>query len=179
MAQHSTSKPKIAKKKCTACGTCITWCPQDAITLVDEVAVIDARLCIGCGECLAMCRFDAVKYDWGATHEDLQKKIVEHALGVYSLFQRKSLFINIVTRISKDCDCMGHTFQKIAPDVGIVVSRDPVAVDMAALDLVEKRAGQELSQLAHDIPYRVQLEYAKELDFGNPEYTLITESFAK
>jgi hypothetical protein len=179
MEQHSTSKPKIAKKKCTGCGTCVTWCPQEAITLVDERAAIDARLCIGCGQCLAMCRFDAVKYDWGATHQDLQKKIVEHALGVYSLFQRKSLFINIVTRISKDCDCMGHTFKKIAPDVGIVVSRDPVAVDMAALDLVEKRAGQELSQLAHDIPYRVQLEYAKELDFGNPEYTLITESFAK
>lgn len=174
MEQHSTSKPKIAKKKCTGCGTCVTWCPQDAITLVDEKAVIESRLCIGCGQCLAMCRFEAVKYDWGATHQDLQKKIVEHALGVYSLFQRKSLFINIVTRISKDCDCMGHTFKKIAPDVGIVVSRDPVAVDMAALDLVEKRAGQELSQLAHDIPYRIQLEYAKELDFGNPEYTLIT-----
>jgi uncharacterized protein len=173
MEQHSTAKPKIVKKKCTGCGVCAKWCPEAAITLVEDRAVITAGKCIGCGECLAMCRFDAVKYNWGATYEDLQKKVVEHALGVSSLYQGKSLFINIVTRISKDCDCMAHTYKKITPDVGILVSRDPVAVDAAALDLVEKRAGLVLSQLAYDIPYRVQLEYAKELDFGNPKYKLI------
>lgn len=173
MEQHSTSKPKIVKKKCTGCGVCAKWCPQDAISLVDEKAAINAKKCIGCGECLAMCRFDAVKYNWGATYEDLQKKIVEHALGVCSLYQKKSLFINIVTRISKDCDCMGHTFEKIVPDVGILVSRDPVAIDAASLDLVEKQAGTIFSQLTYDIPFRVQLEYAKELAFGNPNYTLV------
>jgi hypothetical protein len=174
MAQHSTAKPKIVKKNCTGCGICAKWCPEDAITLVDERAVISTKKCIGCGECLAMCRFYAVKYNWGATYEDLQKKVVEHAMGVCSLFPGKSLFINIVTRISKDCDCMGHTYEKIVPDVGILVSRDPVAVDTAALDLVEKRAGKTLAQLAYDIPYRVQLDYAQELNFGNPDYKLIT-----
>jgi hypothetical protein len=173
MEQHSTSKPKIAKKKCTGCGVCTKWCPADAISLVDEHAAINAKKCIGCGECLAMCRFDAVKYNWGATYEDLQKKIVEHALGVCSLYLQKSLFLNIVTRISKDCDCMGHSFEKISPDIGILVSRDPVAVDAASLDLVENRAGKVLSQMAHDIPFRVQLDYAKELSFGNADYTLV------
>ncbi len=173
MAQHSTAKPKIVKKNCTGCGICAKWCPVEAITLVDERAVIKAKKCIGCGECLAMCRFYAVKYNWGATYEDLQKKVVEHAMGVCSLFPAKSLFINILTRISKDCDCMGHTYEKIAPDVGILVSRDPVAVDVAALDLIEKRAGKTLSQLAYDIPYRVQLDYAQELSFGNADYELI------
>jgi uncharacterized Fe-S center protein len=174
MAQHSTAKPKIVKKNCTGCGVCVKWCPKEAIALVNDRAVITAKKCIGCGECLAMCRFDAVKYNWGATYEDLQKKVVEHAMGLCSLFPGKGLFINIVTRISKDCDCMGLTFEKIAPDVGIVVSRDPVAVDVAALDLIEKRTGKALSQLAYDIPYRVQLDYAKELNFGNPDYQLIT-----
>jgi uncharacterized Fe-S center protein len=174
MEQHSTSKPKINKKKCTACGTCVDWCPQDAISLEDDHAKIDSALCIGCGECLAMCRFDAVKYNWGATYEDLQKKIVEHALGVYALHSRKSLYINIATRISKDCDCMGHSFKKIAPDVGILISRDPVAVDAATLDLVEKMTGSTIQQMAYDIPYRVQLDYAGELGFGSPDYTLIT-----
>ncbi len=174
MEQHSTAKPKIVKKNCAGCAVCAKWCPQEAITLVDERATIDPGKCIGCGECLAMCRFDAVKYNWGATYEDLQKKVVEHAMGVSSLFQGKCLFINIVTRISKDCDCMGHTYEKIAPDVGILVSRDPVAVDEASLDLVEKRAGKVLSQLAYDIPYRVQLEYAKEISFGHREYQLIS-----
>lgn len=174
MEQHSTSKPKINKKNCTGCGVCAAWCPQDAIALEDGHAKIDSVRCIGCGECLAMCRFDAVKYNWGATYEDLQKKIVEHALGVYSLHHEKSLYINIATRISKDCDCMGHSFKKIAPDVGILISRDPVAVDAASLDLVEERTGKTIPQMAYDIPYRVQLEYAKELGFGSPEYSLIT-----
>lgn len=173
MEQHSTAKPKIVRKKCTGCGTCVKWCPQDAITLNDKVAVIDAALCIGCGECLAMCRFDSVKFDWGATYEDLQKKIVEHAMGVCSLFPGKGLYINVLTRISKDCDCMGHTFKKIVPDIGILVSRDPVALDAASLDLVEQQAGKALSQLAYDIPYRFQLDYAKEIHFGNQEYELI------
>jgi len=173
LAQHSTAKPKIVKKKCTGCGTCIRWCPQDAIALDDKKAAIDSGRCIGCGECLAMCRFDAVKFDWGATYEDLQKKIVEHALGICSLFPAKSLFINVLTRISKDCDCMGHTFKKIAPDIGILVSRDAVALDAASLDLVEERAGKSLPQLAYDIPCRFQLDYAAELDFGRREYTLV------
>jgi len=172
MAQHSTAKPAIDDKLCTACGTCAEWCPQDAIE-VDEVAAIDGEKCIGCGECLAMCRFDAVKYNWGATYEELQKKVVEHAMGVCNLFADKTLFINVLTRISKDCDCMGHTFEKVCPDIGILVSRDPVALDSASLDLVEKTAGQTLAKMAHDIPYNFQLDYAQELGFGSRDYELI------
>lgn len=173
MEQHSTAKPKIAAKKCTGCETCVKWCPQDAIAMQDEVAVIDETKCIGCGECLAMCRFDAVKYNWSATYEDLQKKVVEHAMGVCSLFPEKGLYINVLTRISKDCDCMGHTFEQIVPDIGILLSRDPVALDAASLDLVEQRGGKVLSQMAYDIPYRFQLDYAAELGFGSLAYELI------
>ena len=173
MEQHSTAKPKIVGKKCTGCGTCVKWCPQEAITLVEDRAVIDSTQCIGCGECLAMCRFDAVKYNWAATYDDLQKKIVEHAMGVCSLYRGKGLYINLLTRISRDCDCMGHTFKKIVPDIGILVSRDPVALDAASLDLVEQRAGTPIAQLAYDIPTRVQLEYAVELGFGTTGYELV------
>ena len=60
MIQHSTSKPLIKKKKCTACGECIRWCPADAIEFKEGKAEIDPGLCIGCAECLAVCRFDAV-----------------------------------------------------------------------------------------------------------------------
>lgn len=104
--QHSNAKPKINKKKCTLCGMCAKWCPENAITLGEETADIDKEKCIGCGQCLAICRFDAVQYNWGATYEVLQKKVVEHAMGVYELYKGKSIYINMLTRISKDCDCM-------------------------------------------------------------------------
>jgi uncharacterized protein len=172
MEQHSTAKPKINKKVCTICGTCAEWCPAEAITLGKESAVIDRQKCIGCGQCLAMCRFDAVQYNWSSTHEDLQKKIVEHAMGIYELFRNKSLYINMLTRISKDCDCMGG-FKKIIPDIGVMVSRDPVAVDSASLDILENKAGRKFSELAYDIPYRFQLDYSRDMKFGSADYKII------
>jgi len=172
MIQHSTAKPSVKHKKCTSCGQCLKWCPADAIKMTDEGALIDQEKCIGCGECLAVCRFDAVKYNWGTTYDELQKKITEHALGAYNLHRNSSIYINVLTRISKDCDCMA-VYENICPDIGVVISRDPVAADAASIDLVEKVMGNKLSESSHDIPYRVQIDYAKEIGFGNTEYELV------
>ncbi|MCP4134042.1 MAG: DUF362 domain-containing protein [bacterium] len=172
MEQHSTMKPKIKARPCTRCGTCIEWCPENAITMEEKSAVINKEICIGCGECLAVCRFDAVAYNWGATHEDIQKKIVEHAWGVAKANEGKIAYINFLTGISKDCDCMDKS-ASIAPDIGILVSRDPVAIDAASLDLVEEKSGKNLSDAAYDIPYKFQIDYARELGFGNPDYELV------
>ncbi len=173
MTQHSTAKPKIKAKACTKCGLCVQWCPATAITMNEQSAVIDSAKCIGCGQCLAVCRFDAVAYNWGATYEDLQKKVVEHAWGVARGKEKKMICVNFLTRISKDCDCM-NVFERIVPDIGIVVSRDPVAADAASLDLVEQKAGKKLSDIAYSIPYRFQIDYAREIGFGNPDYELVT-----
>jgi uncharacterized protein len=172
LAQHSTATPSVKKKKCTGCGSCAFWCPAQAITMADGIARIDKKKCIGCAECLTVCRFDAIGYNWSATYEQLQRKIVEHAWGVAKAKQGKALYINFLNRISKDCDCMGG-FKKIAPDIGVLIAFDPVALDAASLDLVEQRTGRLLSQLSYDIPYRVQIDYAREIGFGNPDYRLV------
>jgi len=172
MVQHSTSKPKIKKKKCTACGECIRWCPADAIDFVEGKAEIDQEKCIGCAECLAVCRFDAVVYNWSESYEKLQRKITEHAWGVAEVMNGKTLYLNFLTNISKDCDCMG-TYERIAPDIGILISRDPVALDSASLHLLESRSSKKLSRLAHDIPYRVQLDHAEKIGFGSVDFDLV------
>lgn len=172
LTQHSTAQPSIDKKKCSACGQCLQWCPANAISWQNEKAEINQKICIGCGECLAVCRFDAVNYNWGETYENIQEKIVEHAMGVTETKKGKGLYINFLNRITKDCDCMGQT-KKIIPDIGVLISYDPVAVDAASLDLVEKQAGQKLSHIAYDIPYTVQIEYARQLGYGNPDYELV------
>jgi uncharacterized Fe-S center protein len=64
-------------------------------------------------------------------------------------------------------------FEKILPDIGVMVSFDPVAVDAASVDLVEEKAGKQFSKMAYDVPYREQINYARELEFGNPDYELI------
>jgi len=171
LVQHSTAIPSIKKKKCTACGVCLKWCPKDAITMSDECAVIDKSKCIGCGECLAMCRFDAVVYNWAVTYEDLQRKITEHAFGAVKACPGKMLFVNVLTRISKDCDCMPD-YEQIVPDIGVLISFDPIAIDAASLDLVEKTMGKPFSESAYNIPYRIQIDHAKKIKFGNADYEL-------
>ena len=173
LIQHSTAQPDVKNKKCTGCSECIKWCPQDAIHLTDNnVATINSEACIGCGECLAVCRFDAIHYNWSETYEQLQRKVVEHAMGVAATKTGKALYFNFLTRISKDCDCMGR-FERIAPDIGILISTDPVALDQASLDMVEAKMAKPLNQIAFDIPYRIQIEYAVEIGFGQADYQII------
>ncbi|MFH2107232.1 MAG: DUF362 domain-containing protein [Chrysiogenia bacterium] len=172
LVQHSTATPSVKKKKCTACGACVHWCPVQAITMVENAARIDKGICIGCAQCLAVCRFDAIGYNWSETYEHLQRKIVEHAWGVAVCKKGKALYINFLNRISKDCDCMGG-YKKIVPDIGVLISLDAVALDAASLDLVEKKAGKPLTTLAYDIPHRVQIDYAREIGFGNPDYQIV------
>jgi uncharacterized Fe-S center protein len=38
---------------------------------------------------------------------------------------------------------------------------------------VEEKAGRQLSKMAYDVPCREQINYARELGFGNPDYELI------
>jgi uncharacterized protein len=170
--QHSTAKPSINKDKCTGCEECLPWCPEQAISLPDAVAVIDSEKCIGCGECLTVCRYGAIGYNWGATYLELQQKVTEHAFGVVKTKPGKLLCLNFLTRITKDCDCLGNNFNLIVPDIGVLISMDPVALDAASLDLVEQKAGKPIGQIAFDIPCREQLDHARAIGFGSPDYRL-------
>ena len=41
----------------TGCGSCVNWCPTDAIRLdEDELALRDEDACLGCGVCARFCR---------------------------------------------------------------------------------------------------------------------------
>ncbi len=93
-------------------------------------------------------------------------------MGVAAATNGEILYINFLTNISKDCDCMGP-YQQITDDIGILLSKDPVAIDAASLSLVEEKSNQKFSDLAHDIPYNFQIEYARELRFGSTDYELI------
>ncbi|MGD9116380.1 MAG: 4Fe-4S binding protein [Dehalococcoidia bacterium] len=51
----------IESDKCTGCGVCVNICPQKAITLKDDIAVIDQMLCGKCGDCARACPSGAIK----------------------------------------------------------------------------------------------------------------------
>ena len=66
-----------------------------------------------------------------------------------------------------------NVYEKLTPDIGVLISTDPVAVDAASLDLFSERAGKSLSDCAYDISNRHQTDYAAEIGFGSGTYELI------
>jgi hypothetical protein len=174
LRMHHGQRPRISAKACTACGECAVWCPQDAIT-VERAARIDGELCIGCGECIAVCRDGAVSFDWTVDGRELQERVVEHAAGVVRGKPGRVAYVTAATGITRDCDCLGRTQQPLLPDIGLLASTDPVAIDAAVLDLVAERAGRTLESMSyphHDA--HVQIAYAAKLGLGSSRYELIT-----
>lgn len=175
MRQHSAMLPEVLTDKCKFCQKCLKWCPQDAIIEQGGRAYIQTEKCIGCGECLAMCRFDAVKYDWGAESGYMQKSMAEHAFGVIQGKQDKCFCFNILVDMTKDCDCFNVSQPKLIPDIGLLASTDPVAIDMATLDLTAKAHGKTLAEMSYArLDAMIQIEHAAQIGMGSMEYELIT-----
>jgi len=182
---HSDVLPVVKEDKCTGCGRCREWCPAGAITVKDK-AVIDPEKCIGCGECTVTCTRKAIKPNFKSEPEVLQEKMVEYAYGALKNKTGKAAFFNFVMHVSPDCDCNSWNDAPIVPDVGILASYDPVALDQASLDLVnaqpvlpgsalegkEKKEGDKFLALTGYDGTRL-LAYAEEIGMGNRKYNLV------
>ena len=63
-------------------------------------------------------------------------KIAEYTKAV--LKDKPHFHISFVMNVSPECDCWNHNDAAIIPDLGILASMDPVALDQACADLVNK-----------------------------------------
>lgn len=172
LQQHHAAKPIFEKAKCQLCGRCVKHCPVGAIILKGS-AVLDQKRCIGCGECYAFCPHGGVGFDWSTTSKDLQHKMAEYCLAYHKEKQGHIAYFNFITRITKNCDCLGAD-EPTLPDLGVIASIDPVAVDMAAVDLMDQRHGHDVfGQLWPQCKHRTQLEYGQEIGLGSMNYDLV------
>ncbi|MFA6047841.1 MAG: 4Fe-4S binding protein [Parcubacteria group bacterium] len=53
-------KPEVDKSKCIGCSTCVPYCPEATIEIVDKKAEIDFEYCKGCGVCAQVCPAKAI-----------------------------------------------------------------------------------------------------------------------
>ena len=196
LSQHSSISPKVDRKACKGCETCLSWCAQGAISMrllksgVETKrgnAFIDPKKCIGCGECILSCPSGAIQIQWNESIPIFQKKMVEHAYGAVQKKKGRVLYLNFLTQVSPACDCYGYSDAPIVNDIGILSSEDPVAIDQASVDLVNGEAGNRSSKLQKnwnpgedkfravypEVDWNIQLAYAEEIGIGTRTYELI------
>ena len=83
------------------------------------------------------------------------------------------IYINVMNRLSVDCDCDGNPAEPDIHDIGILASTDPVALDQACVDLIYQAEGNEsLVQRMESLHGIHTLEHAEEIGLGSRTYTL-------
>ena len=114
---------------------------------------------------------------WGGEQDAFLEAMAEAAAAVVDHFGagERCLYINVMNRLSVDCDCDGNPAEPDMHDIGILASLDPVALDQACVDLVY--AAPDGSSLIRRIESRNGshiLEHAEEIGFGSRVYTLVS-----
>jgi uncharacterized Fe-S center protein len=187
LEMHSNLAPLVNAVCCTSCGACLPGCAHGALEITDEAALIDIERCTGCGRCISLCPTRAIQIQWNAKTGEVMRKMAEYALAAVSGKQGKTLFINFITQVSPSCDCYGHSDAAIVPDLGILASTDPVALDQACADLVNQArgipdtalstghepGGDKFRGVHPDIDWEVTLEQGEKIGLGKRAYKLI------
>ncbi len=185
MEMHSAGKPYVNEKDCVGCGRCIKICAHDAPSITQGKASIDHDKCVGCGRCIGVCPMDAVCPAGDESNDILNCKIAEYSKAV--LAGRPHFHISLVVDVSPNCDCHAENDIPIVPDVGMFASFDPVALDVACADAVNRQPVMSNSQLErmphvhHDhfmdsapsTNWKSCVEHAQKLGIGSREYELI------
>ncbi len=185
MEMHSAGKPIIYQDKCIGCGACQKNCAHSALTIADKKASIDHNKCVGCGRCIGVCPMDAVDAANDESNDILNCKIAEYALAV--LKDRPHFHVSLVVDVSPNCDCHSENDVPIVPNVGMFASFDPVALDMACADAVNRQSivsGSILEQMPHltgdrftdthpETNWLSAIDHAEKLGIGTANYELI------
>jgi uncharacterized protein len=113
---------------------------------------------------------------WTAEHDLFLESMADAAYSVVKHFGTHSAYINVMKNMSVDCDCCAVAEDPCMPDIGILASIDPIAIDQACIDLVYSSDAPGRDHLIERIETRHgihTIEAASDLGFGSREYELI------
>ncbi len=190
MEQHCDGKPYVNQELCVGCGSCSRICAHGAPVIENGKARIDENRCVGCGRCLAICPKNAVKPVFQDSFKLLNCKMAEYAYAVCK--DRPCFHVSLICDVSPNCDCHAENDIPIIPDVGMLASFDPVALDQACADLCNKmpviegsclddnlkKFGHEDHNHEHfhmnhpDTEWESCLDHAQKIGLGTREYQL-------
>jgi len=109
--------------------------------------------------------------------DTLMELLADGGKAICDHFGDQIVFINVLQRLSIDCDCAGTgAAAPEMPDLGILASTDILAVDQASVDMIYKFPGEQKDSLIQRIEERSglrQLTAMAEHKMGTQNYELI------
>ncbi len=112
---------------------------------------------------------------WSSDQDSFLESMAEAGKSVTDYLNGNILYINVMNRLSVDCDCDGNPSEPDMHDIGILASFDPVAVDQACIDLVYN--AEDGASLINRIESRNglhTLEQAEKIGLGSRAYQLVS-----
>lgn len=187
-AMHTIGEGKLTwdEQKCSYCYQCEEVCPLDCIEFREGALSYDSERCWRCGRCTRVCPEGGLTIP--SDDELFMKSLSEAAAAVLSTFRpKKVLYINFLTEIQPECDCMPAADVPVIQDLGILISDDLVAVEQAAIDMLidakplpgslavdeNVQDGDDILAKLHHKPYLMQIDNAEHLGLGSRDYELI------
>lgn len=187
MEMHSAGKPHVDQDLCIGCKQCAKICAHGAPQFKDKKAFIDHNKCVGCGRCIGVCPKDAVLPASDESNDILNCKIAEYTKAVID--GRPNFHISLVIDVSPYCDCHAENDAAIVPNVGMFASFDPVALDLACAEAVNKQPviknsllGDKMETEPHhdhfhtvspETNWESSIEHGVKIGIGQKEYELI------
>lgn len=118
----------------------------------------------------------STKNPWGGQQLAFLESMADAAKGVCDSMNggKNIAFINVLNRLSVDCDCDGNPAEPDMHDIGILASLDPLAIDQCAIDLIY--IAPDSASLRQRIESRQglhTLDAAEKIGLGNRNYRLV------
>jgi len=113
---------------------------------------------------------------WGGAQTPFLESMAEAGGAVMNSLNGNILFINVMNKLSIDCDCDGHPHAPELDDIGILSSTDPVALDKACVDLIYAADATKRASLVHRMEQQNGihcLNHAASLGLGSLTYQLV------
>ena len=112
---------------------------------------------------------------WGGEQDAFLESMAEAGKSVADYLGDRIVYVNVMNRLSVDCDCDGNPAEPDMHDIGILASTDPVALDQACIDLVySAEDGQSLINRIESRNGLHTLEHAADIGLGSRSYRLVS-----
>ena len=180
-AQHLASRVILNAKACNGCGKCVDACPFNALKIENGKHTKILSRCMSCNSCFFACTEGALYLPKGGKTR-FQINLAHAAKGIIDRFEQdKIVYINFLQDITKLCDCCTPSGAPLVQDIGILGGNDPVAVDKASIDLIDKaprykrnlaKKNSDLLGSLNETNSLIQLKTASKLGMGTLRYSL-------